>query len=549
MRAFKSIFLFLLLCRLGFLPTLCEAQLCNGFPGIVKFAQSFGAGNNPGPALPPGSTSYVYGIPDYYGHYALSNTSGLNGVSWHNAPDHTPLDTNGYMLIFDANDTQDVFYQVDIPIVCTQTNYGFSAWIANINQPFECSGSGGFVPNVRVVLSNPFTGAVLAETFSGPLPVSTMMTWRKFGVTFFVPAGLPIVRLAFLNNAQGGCGNDIAIDDIEMRVCNSVLQQTTTICAGDSIVVGDSVYTRTGLYVNAFDLPASCNDSVIITDLMVLGTPIGQYFVICPGDSVQVGNQFYKETGVYLDTIVHVPCDLVYETTLIVQSDTALHHTFYQCKGDSVRVGTSVYYEAGIYYDTLTSSVGCDSFVKTELLILPFWVSITPQWAPVKLGETLAIITTAGPSTEIEWNWVPNTGLNCDTCPNPIIRPEVTGYVRVFATDLNTGCMVSDSIYITISVCTQLYIPNVFAPDSDDNRLFFIYSDDCIRKINYLEIYDRWGNLVYKIGQTAPDQTDAGWDGRIENQRARPGVYVYKTEFELVDGTRGQRYGTVSLVR
>lgn len=549
MRTPKSVRIKLLLYWLGFLPTLCEAQLCNGFPGVVKFAQSFGAGNNPGPALPPGSTNYVYGIPDFYGHYALSNTSGLNGISWHDAPDHTPLDINGYMMVFDANDAHDVFYQVDIPIVCNQTDYEFSVWIANINQPFECSGTGGFIPNVRVVLSDPATGTVLAETLSGLLPVSATMTWHKFGVTFFVPAGMPILRLAFLNNAQGGCGNDIAIDDIEMRICNPVFQQTDTICAGNSVIVGDSVYTHTGLYVNVFDLPATCSDSVVITNVFISGAPIEQNLVICPGDSAQVGVHFYKETGVYFDTIAHTPCNLIYKTNLTVQSDTALHHTFNLCKGDRLRVGNSVYYEPGIYYDTLISTVGCDSLVESELLFSPFSVFVAPHSIELKLGETFTPLVTAGLSNNIRWVWTPNDNLSCDTCSNPVLRPVANGFVRVTATDLATGCQASDSVFISVSSCIQLYIPNVFAPDSYDNKTFFVYSDDCILKINYLEIYDRWGSLVFKTGPTAPDQTDSGWDGRIGNKRARPGVYVYKTEFELVDGTTEQRYGTVSLVR
>jgi len=60
-----------------------------------------------------------------------------------------------------------------------------------------------------------------------------------------------------------------------------------------------------------------------------------------------------------------------------------------------------------------------------------------------------------------------------------------------------------------------------------------------------LQIYDRWGNLVFES-----NQQEIGWDGYNANGQLLPaGVYVYKLTVRLSDGQRSTQIGDVTMIR
>ena len=92
----------------------------------------------------------------------------------------------------------------------------------------------------------------------------------------------------------------------------------------------------------------------------------------------------------------------------------------------------------------------------------------------------------------------------------------------------------------------KIYIPNIFSPESTGN--FTIYTNDQIVNILEVNIYDRWGNLVFVNTNFPPNQQSVGWDGRYKNIKAEQGVYVYFFAYEL-DGRREIESGDVTLIR
>ena len=60
-----------------------------------------------------------------------------------------------------------------------------------------------------------------------------------------------------------------------------------------------------------------------------------------------------------------------------------------------------------------------------------------------------------------------------------------------------------------------------------------------------LQIYDRWGNLVFESNNSR-----IGWDGYNTDGRLLPaGVYVYKLTVRLSDGQRSTQVGDVTMIR
>jgi gliding motility-associated-like protein len=88
----------------------------------------------------------------------------------------------------------------------------------------------------------------------------------------------------------------------------------------------------------------------------------------------------------------------------------------------------------------------------------------------------------------------------------------------------NANCTFSDSIRIETYNCNpcSLYVPNVFSPNNDGNNDDFLIGIGC-EVINYkIQIFDRWGNLVYQSN----DIYEA-WDGKVRGRTAAMGVYSW----------------------
>lgn len=119
--------------------------------------------------------------------------------------------------------------------------------------------------------------------------------------------------------------------------------------------------------------------------------------------------------------------------------------------------------------------------------------------------------------------------------------------ISIEITDEN-GCVAFDQINIDI-LPTDIYIPNIFNPNSLDNRSFGIGNPEAVALVNSFLIFDRWGNKIIDESNIDPQSDRASWDGFYNNTRAVPGVYVYVYDLELRDGSRQLFTGDLTLVR
>ncbi len=540
----------ILLCSICFLCSFpLAAQLCQGQPGPVIYAEGFGSGPNDGPALPPGVTTYNYGS-IWPGNYRVTNTTGLNGDVWHNSPDHTPGDTDGYLLLFDASADAGLFFQKQLDNLCSDTRYEFSCWVMNVEKPVDCGGN-GIPPDIRFELRHPVSGAVLGQTTTGPIFTTDSPVWSPFAMTFFLPSGLTSIQVRLINNAQGGCGNDLAIDDFAFRLCNPRTTQQITICAGESFSAGNSVYTQPGIYTEIIPIDQSCNDSIVITDLSWFNSLVNQYVILCQGESVQVGNHVYSETGTYLDTIEKPGCDSIISTAVVVGNPDTTLRTIRICAGDSIRIGHESYTQTGVIEQRLHNMFGCDSTVITSLEVgMPLTMQVVPDTMSLELGETAQLQVISSAQTGIVWDWQPPQGLSCSDCPDPVAQPVAGTVYVVTATDTDFGCSASDTVAIAVQRCRHIYIPNIFSPDAAGaNDRFTVFSGPCVSLVRSMRVFDRWGNLVFERTDFPPNEPAMGWDGRVSGKYLNSGVFTYLIETELLDGFRQRYSGDVMLMR
>lgn len=148
-------------------------------------------------------------------------------------------------------------------------------------------------------------------------------------------------------------------------------------------------------------------------------------------------------------------------------------------------------------------------------------------------------ITGGNPPFTYSWNY-PQI-LSCDTCLNPLIRPDRNMTLELSVLD---SALCPGNFQISIQVECNVFIPNAFTPNDDGiNEVFTAVVNGYS---NYtLTIFDRWGNPVYVSNSPAK-----GWDGTDgHGNPMQNDVYVYRAYIEMADGKIHDLQGRVTLVR
>ena len=243
------------------MPSLASAQLgfCTGNSGDPIFTEDFGTGTTPN-ALPPGTTTYTYNPGDPNdGYYTVS--SNTNFFGWFDVEDHTPGDTNGKSLIINADYTAGEFFRTTVSGLCENTSYEFSSWMLNLLPASGCGGNP--IPiNVSFEIWDNTDTTLLASGKTGAIPCTSTPNWKQYALVFQTLPGQSDVILKMRNNGPGGCGNDLALDDIEFKSC------------GDSTVVNDPTGT---------EKVSICSDA----------TPVSKLLTAIPDNSV-FSTHFYQ---------------------------------------------------------------------------------------------------------------------------------------------------------------------------------------------------------------------------------------------------------------
>ncbi len=197
--------------------------------------------------MPAGTTTYTYFVGDPEdGQYTISSNIGQDIGSWHKTLPSSTI-SNGKALIVNADDNNaGMFYETNISGLCEATTYEFSAFLMNIYNGAStvCPGSG--IPiNVRFEIWDETDSVKLASGSTGDIQGTSYPFWEQYALVFRSGAGQSNVILRMFNNGVGGCGNDLAIDDIIFRSC------------GDQTEVNLSNSTETSLDVCPPDVPVS----------------------------------------------------------------------------------------------------------------------------------------------------------------------------------------------------------------------------------------------------------------------------------------------------
>ena len=144
-----------------------------------------------------------------------------------------------------------------------------------------------------------------------------------------------------------------------------------TICSGTSYVWNGVNRAVSGVYRDSLINTVGC-DSFIILNLVVKRTDTTHLYDTLCANLPTFNNQNLTTAGIYRDTLTNfVGCDshIFYHFIPKPIYETPLSRAI--CEGDSSLFGGKYYKQGGVYYDTLKTVNGCDSVLKLTLTVYP----------------------------------------------------------------------------------------------------------------------------------------------------------------------------------
>ncbi|MBL0015287.1 MAG: gliding motility-associated C-terminal domain-containing protein [Bacteroidetes bacterium] len=105
------------------------------------------------------------------------------------------------------------------------------------------------------------------------------------------------------------------------------------------------------------------------------------------------------------------------------------------------------------------------------------------------------------------------------------------------------GCHDDSTQCITILQDPYLWVPTGFTPNGDGLNDIFIIGGIEIKEFE-MWVYDRWGKMLFYT-----DNMTEGWNGKIDQEDASEGVYVFRINAVNNEGFKMERAGSVTLVR
>ncbi|MFT4663897.1 MAG: gliding motility-associated-like protein [Polaribacter sp.] len=167
----------------------------------------------------------------------------------------------------------------------------------------------------------------------------------------------------------------------------------------------------------------------------------------------------------------------------------------------------------------------------------------------ITLGESYEIPTV--PNFDIDtFFWSTLEFMDCNTCLNPLVNPSYTTMYAIQAVDAN-GCSAFNEVTISVEKPRAVYIPNAFSPNGDaSNQNFTVYANrEEVVQVNFLRVFDRWGELVFQNSDFSANDERIGWDGSFKGDVVQPGVFVYVAEVLFADGILILYKGDLTVVK
>ena len=194
------------------------------------------------------------------------------------------------------------------------------------------------------------------------------------------------------------------------------------------------------------------------------------------------------------------------------------------------------------YILSTTNTTGCKKPAKdtVKVIVIPPIKAFAGADTVIVVGQPLQLQGTGGTN----YIWTPNNFLSNNVISNPIatLSNNQTYYLRVSDTN---GCFALDTINIVVfKTEPDIFVPTAFTPNSDGRNDIMLPVAVGLKQYDYFEVYNRWGQLMYKSTKIGE-----GWDGKFKGEPQDNQTFVWQVQGIDYKGKKIFKKGTVILIR
>jgi gliding motility-associated-like protein len=212
----------------------------------------------------------------------------------------------------------------------------------------------------------------------------------------------------------------------------------------------------------------------------------------------------------------------------------------------------------GTYTLVVKDANGCEGSTSLDVRAPGYFtvdLTATPNY--ILSGESVQLNASAQTDTapgQIVYQWNPADSLNFQgctdsaNCNDPIANPHRTRTYTVTAINAR-GCVVMDTVLVTVSSQPSIFIPTAFTPNGDglNDRFEFAILGSVSADV---QIWNRWGEKVYSNPNQLNGITNTtGWDGSFRGKGVQYDTYTYQLNVTYTDGHKENIAGTVVVMK
>jgi gliding motility-associated-like protein len=490
---------------------------------------------------------------DWTFHFEDTFGDGWNGASM-------TVTVNGVPTSYTLNSGTDIDYIVNMPAGAT-IDISYSPGVFEMEVSYTITDCNG-----NIILAdgpNPTTGNV----YSGMNGLDMVYSWAPAGnmvdpnIEDPTVNGISTPTTFYLTTYENGHPLCAVTDSVNVTIDPGVyagLDDSLVVCYNE---VGIDLNNNIGPGVNPAGTWVDPSGNAVVMPVNAIDFAAGgefQYIVApsasCPGDTAFVYLNVLAPTDPSCCVInmsavsTNENCPGACDGTITISSDSP--NSTFSVDGGITNLPDSLFNGlcAGNYMLYATSQFGCqDSMtfsVGTSSGVVAYFVA-SPQ-PTTTFSPEIWFRNFSQNATNYAWDFGPY-GTSAEVEPFITFSSDTSGTYNVCLIASNlVGCADTFCTDVVISEEFVLYAPNAFTPDGDGkNEMFFLYGNDIDPSEFELQVFNRWGELIFSSSSLS-----SGWDGAYKGQKCPNDVYVWKVKAKsLTTRKTVEKFGHVVLIR
>ncbi|HMR87425.1 MAG TPA: gliding motility-associated C-terminal domain-containing protein [Saprospiraceae bacterium] len=203
----------------------------------------------------------------------------------------------------------------------------------------------------------------------------------------------------------------------------------------------------------------------------------------------------------------------------------------------------------GDYTITIKDKNECTTVQKVSILApeIPI-ITLNEEDVTLRLGDSILLEVVSNLDEQVV-DWTPDVSLSCDDCLITYARPfDNTSYIVTVTS--KDGCTTTARVNIDIDKQRSFVISNVITDNGDNiNDKMRYFADTDVASLVTFQVYDRWGNLIYRLDSSESGLVDILWDGTYKGSKVASGIYTWLAQVEYIDSEVIGYSGSITVLR